>query len=413
MRTTPTAACEIEANIGPQDLRRQRTLSEAVERYKRKDKGHPNRNMVETWKSVKRIQQNTLLEIAKTEEELQHLPQEIEQEEPFSAPAPWKELCQANINTSLINKNVTKDSDPLLLKSSALETIDSYPTNAVHVYTDGSAFRKTKNAGFGTLLRYPDGSSFEYSDSCGKECSNYEAEVLAISTSIQIAHQQFDLNEKPPMTIVIFSDSKSTLESLKNPPYHNKEVGKLAGDIHNLLSSYDITSHIQWIPGHSDIIGNEKADKLAKSGANKPQKENMCSLTTVKQILKTNEKEDWLNRWAGGSTGRVLFREMAKPSNKDAINQLDRKDQCTIFQFRTQHAPTNYHLNRIKPQHEPHCRHCTHPYETAEHLLFHCPTLKAKRQELLPQQPTIHNTLYSTLGQLRRTSEFIRLALTA
>ena len=126
-----------------------------------------------------------------------------------------------------------------------------------------------------------------------------------------------------------------------------------------------------------------------------------------------NEKEDWLNRWACGSTGRVMFKEM-RP--QDAINQLDRQDQSLIFQFRTQHTRTNQHLNRINPLHQPHCRHCDNPAETTEHLLLYCPNIQLKRKELLPTNPTnptIHSTLYGQLDQLKKTSTFIHLALTA
>ena len=128
--------------------------------------------------------------------------------------------------------------------------------------------------------------------------------------------------------------------------------------------------------------------------------------------LKNNEKEDWLNRWACGSTGRVMFKEMAQPRPQDAINQLDGQDQSLIFQFRTQHTRKNQHLNRINPLHQPHCRHCDNPAETTEHLLLYCPNLQFKRKELLPTNPTIHSTLYGQLDQLKKTSTFIRLALT-
>ena len=123
---------------------------------------------------------------------------------------------------------------------------------------------------------------------------------------------------------------------------------------------------------------------------------------TIKQILKNNE--DWLNRWACGSTRRVMFKEMAQPRPQDAINQLDRQDQSLIFQFRTQHTRTNQHLNRINPLHQPHCRHCDNPAETTEHLLLYCPNLQLKRKELFPTNPTIHSTLYGQLDQLKKTS---------
>ena len=107
-----------------------------------------------------------------------------------------------------------------------------------------------------------------------------------------------------------------------------------------------------------------------------------------------------------------MFKEMAQPRPQDATNELDRQDQSLTFQFRTQHTRTNQHLNRINPLHQPHCRHCDNPAETTEHLLLYCPNLQSKRKELLPTNPTIHSTLYGQLDQLKKTSTFIRLALT-
>ena len=301
----------------------------------------------------------------------------------------------------------------MLLKTCALETIDTYPASSIHAYTDGSAFKATKNAGFGILLEYPNGTVSETSDCCGANCSNYEAEVLAITTAIQIIHQAFELTEQQPADIVVFSDSKSALEALQNPPYNHREVAILAQTVHCLLASYDVQVNLQWIPGHSDVKGNEKADKLAKSGAAKPQKNTTCTLTTVQRILKQNEKEDWLNRWACGSTGRILFQDMSQPRPKDAINFLNRADQSLIFQFRTQHARTNYHLNRINPLHEPNCRLCFAPYEIPQHILLQCPMLSERQRELLPPNPILQTTLSGPLGQFRKTCTFIRLALAA
>ena len=133
----------------------------------------------------------------------------------------------------------------------------------------------------------------------------------------------------------------------------------------------------------------------------------------MRKILKQNGKDDWLNRWACGSTARVLFQEMAEPRPRDAMNHLNRADQCLIFQFRTQHAKTNLHLNRINPLHEPHCRLCSAPYETPQHILLQCPKLNRHRQELLPLNSSIQTALYGSLEQLKKTSELIRLALAA
>ena len=134
-------------------------------------------------------------------------------------------------------------------------------------------------------------------------------------------------------------------------------------------------------------------------------------MQTTKQILRNNSKEEWMNRWATGKTGRAVYREMNHPKKNDNINKLLRAEQSTIFQWRTSHARVNFHHNRLNPQHAPLCRNCDAPYETVKHILLECPTLLQLRRELLPPQPSIQNTLYGTCSQLSKTCRFIKLAL--
>ncbi|GFR75153.1 retrovirus-related Pol polyprotein from type-1 retrotransposable element R1 4 [Elysia marginata] len=48
MRSTPTAACEIHKNIEPLRLQRDAAVMNMVERYKRSDKSHSNRQLIDT-----------------------------------------------------------------------------------------------------------------------------------------------------------------------------------------------------------------------------------------------------------------------------------------------------------------------------------------------------------------------------
>ena len=76
MRSTPTAALEIDANVEPLKLRRERAVLESVERYRRLDKDHPNRLLVDTWTPTNRLKQLSPMDVAKQLENLNHLPDE-------------------------------------------------------------------------------------------------------------------------------------------------------------------------------------------------------------------------------------------------------------------------------------------------------------------------------------------------
>ena len=108
--------------------------------------------------------------------------------------------------------------------------------SAIHAYTDGSSFKATINAGFGILLKYPDGSSSEYSESCGTNCSNYEAEKIAIKTAMQLIHQQFELSESNPTDVIVFSDSESALDAL----YQDQITSEIVLGISNQIAAHAV-----------------------------------------------------------------------------------------------------------------------------------------------------------------------------
>ena len=150
---------------------------------------------------------------------------------------------------------------------------------------------------------------------------------------------------------------------------------------------------------------------MAKKGSQKEQVNKPCNYSTAKQITKNKFKEVWLNSWKNGNTGRVMYSHMDKPKPKDSINYLNRQEQCTIFQMRTGHSKLNFHLNRFNPQHLPLCRNCDYPYESTNHVLFGCQATQDLREELLPPNPTIENSLYGPVDQLKRTSKFVNCHL--
>ena len=411
MKSTPTHACEIHTNLEPLTLRREKATVEMYERSKRMNTKHPARRLVDNWKPQRRLKHKSVLHHAADISKKHHLPDKREPLRRVWETPPNLKIRPPDIRTKLIGENVKKSSHPLELARATEDTIGTYPEEWIHAYTDGSAFKATQNAGYGVLIHYPNGISESISGACGKICSNFEAEMFAVGHTVSHLNEFFRTNNKTPNNIVVFTDSQSILQALKQKANDCPQVQQILLSIDRFLTAFPVKLVLQWIPGHTGIPGNEKADKLAKKGSQDDQPNLQTPLKTAINMLKNNCREEWMNRWANGSTARTVFRHMTTTNPKDNLKFLSRKDQSSIFRLRTQHAPLNNHLNRIGVIRSPLCPLCKTNKETTEHLLFECTHLTDLRQQLLPPNPNIGNTLYTTHRQLKQTATFYSMAL--
>ena len=406
MRSTPTAACEIHANIQPLEMRRQKAALEIFERSKRLEKNHPSRMLVDNWKQLNRLKQTSVLHKVSELKEKHYLPDQrkpldrVSKDMPPSIP-----LKQPTISTRLLDGS-NKQSNIATLRASALETVNSYPKDWIHIYTDGSAFKATTNAGLGVLIQYPDGEKTEIAKPCGSFCSNNDAEKLAIHQTLLQINNSFETDPQTRTGIAIFTDSLSTLQKLENGTDASKEINDIKRKISSIITQHKIELHLQWIPSHIGLKGNEAADQLAKRGASLPQPENPVPYETVCRMVKSNLQEEWLNSWATGTTARNVYRYMNGPRPRDDLNKLPRREQSIIFQLRTGHIPLNSYLHRIKPLHPSACPLCDAPEETVEHLLFECRKLIDLRACFLPKPYDFETVLYGSIGNLKQTSTY-------
>ena len=124
--------------------------------------------------------------------------------------------------------------------------------------------------------------------------------LTAVEPTAQIMKQKRLLSKQPynwstndlnSQKVIQQMSSFSATQNLHLKPskiHHTKikKTSKIALGISNQIAAHVVHVTLQWIPGHCNINGNEKADKLAKIGATKPQKNPPCTQNTIKQILK-------------------------------------------------------------------------------------------------------------------------------
>jgi len=87
------------------------------------------------------------------------------------------------------------------------------------------------------------------------------------NTSSKSPHATTAANKPQKITrVTIFSDAKSELQAIHNTKTGGSSSGCFArGIAHSQkLKSLGVTTELRWVPGHVDVEGNERADRVAK-----------------------------------------------------------------------------------------------------------------------------------------------------
>ena len=169
-----------------------------------------------------------------------------------------------------------------------LKTVQDYPDEWIKVYTDGSAFKGTMNAGYGVRIEHTNKTTEELYNPCGVLSSNYEAEALAIEAAIHQLQHQFSLSIERKQNVVIFSDSMSVLQALENEKQDSTLLTNITKTIITFMNVFEVEVTLQWIPSHCEIPRYERADTLAKKGAQTEHPNIPVSLAMAKQIIIAN-----------------------------------------------------------------------------------------------------------------------------
>ena len=96
-------------------------------------------------------------------------------------------------------------------------------------------------------------------------CSNNQAEQLAITRALE-AIDTISTEESNPRTATVYTDSRLTIDSLRNPDNHAYLIEEIRRRIAKLQGS-NWKIEFSWVKAHAGNYGNELADKLAKEVA--------------------------------------------------------------------------------------------------------------------------------------------------
>jgi ribonuclease HI/endonuclease/exonuclease/phosphatase family metal-dependent hydrolase len=305
------------------------------------------------------------------------LPSKLEMQNPTAEPPPWTTgHANVTIRTTVPNLGTKNEDNDLVKKTMTLAMLeDLYPQTAwTQVYTDGSASDAVRCGGAGVYIQSPDGQPKTSAAPTGTFCTNYRAEVEALILAAQMATNNLDKDAH----VVFLTDALSVLEAVTN-----NKLPRLEEALKSIKCARIV---LQWIPSHCGIHGNEKADILAKAGAEKEQEVNAVSLNEMKTIIK------------------ALHRS---PRVQDSYHELTRKQQVIIFRLRTGHNRLNHHMcTRFRRTPSPLCS-CGTAEQTTEHILQDCPGLQRLREQMWPQETTLRDKLYGTVEALQRTADFV------
>lgn len=142
---------------------------------------------------------------------------------------------------------------------------------------------------------------------------------------------------------------------------------------------------ITWIPSHSGYRGNEKADQLAKQGANsdsQPEREvgvpyqEGCNV--LNELIKKEKREAWTSSRGLRWTKELLDRFTDGWSKKTL--HLDKRKTKQILGLFTGHYNLRCYTHKIKEDRNL-CRWCGEKEETPSHFLCKCPNLAGYRQK--------------------------------
>ena len=167
-------------------------------------------------------------------------------------------------------------------------------THSLQVYTDGSK----NEGGVGSGIAVFAGSNLITTQMyrLNGRCSNNQAEQLAILKALECIQNRQDVGK----TIIVYTDSRITLQLLTNRKRHTYLIDKIRIKVVEMERN-EWQIDFSWIKGHAGKEGNELTDRLAKEASISSNIE-VCYNKIPKSPITKELKGQCIKQWKTSGT---------------------------------------------------------------------------------------------------------------
>jgi ribonuclease HI len=269
-----------------------------------------------------------------------------------------------------------------------LSEISLSETNLI-VYSDGSLINKSSFTRTGaSAVLYHQNAEVKYAQlGLGGRAEVYDGELAGLMIGAREA-LRYQKDNPTIKHLHFFANNSSAIRGIFNP--NNKAGQHYTHRFHRKLCKFLDQNHnnrltISWCPSHSDIKGNERADKLAKEATTLARDAPIStSRSNALRRAKLVSARTWRKQWEKSPKNRSFaIANRLQPSMNLTKRFRDNPREVfgCLIQCRTAHTYTGEYGRRFHLNDDHNCP-CGEELQTRDHIIRDC-TKFARKHDML------------------------------